>query len=583
MYEVHVRHTDFVPTTLAETRPPIFSIHATSDAATMQIQIALNIVALAHRAIERLHYSDSVQTAWRLTTHHAKLASGPLPKFRLLSNADDPAFPLSRAISYLKYGQPRSLYWMKKQEQGKIITVTEVEEAVNLDLGWRVEARAQVSLTISGGVLADLPSFGYVISYRTSRMRHTLTALFSKTVTSIALLQSEYEQHTPDELIQNNRKLKQKLPMLVDSAATLIVCPPHIALQWNTELRNFLSSEQYDVYDVRLIQSFGQLQKLGMDDLQKSRVIVVSWSVFAEPEYISHIADFTAMPEPSISGRRAFETWFNRAMEEVPDQLAELQSTTYEAFRNLAESKRVQRSKDDAFNLTLPITIQHGSAYKSFEDMQTSLGSSMKNSKNKHQTKPKTMTPSHQAPLLHLFRFNRVIIDEYHYLNTAKGLDNVVASVNVKQIAAYKRWLLSAMGNFSDVDQIASYLGIKLGRHCVDDSPSTARANKGRQSEATLVEDLLAQTEVRSRQWHEARHQRAQEFLDLFVRQNSASLQHITCTEKIVPVEMDIGHHAVYLELSQHLISQKMQIKKLNNKKNSDRIDRLNASLENSE
>jgi len=168
-------------------------------------------------------------------------------------------------------------------------------------------------------------------------------------------------------------------------------------------------------------------------------------------------------------------------------------------------------------------------------------------------------------------------------LNTAKGLDNVVASVNVKQIAAYKRWMLSAMSNFSDVDQIASYLGIKLGRHCVDDSPSTARANKGRQSEATLVEDFLAQTEVRSRQWHEARHQRAQEFLDLFVRQNSASLQHITCTEKIVPVEMDIGHHAVYLELSQHLISQKMQIKKLNNKKNSDRIDRLNASLENSE
>jgi hypothetical protein len=139
------------------------------------------------------------------------------------------------------------------------------------------------------------------------------------------------------------------------------------------------------------------------------------------------------------------------------------------------------------------------------------------------------------------------------------------------------------LGNFSDVDQIASYLGIKLGRYCVDDSSSTTRADRSRRTETTLVEDFLAQTEVRSRQWHQARHERAQQFLDLFVRQNSASLEHITCIQEILPVEMDIGHHAVYLELSQHLISQKMQIKKLINKKNSDRNERLNASLNNSE
>jgi hypothetical protein len=61
---------------------------------------------------------------------------------------------------------------MKRQEQGKTITITEVEEAVGLELEWRVEVRAQVDLTVRGGVLADLPSFGYVTSHHTTHETH---------------------------------------------------------------------------------------------------------------------------------------------------------------------------------------------------------------------------------------------------------------------------------------------------------------------------------------------------------------------------------------------------------------------------
>jgi hypothetical protein len=85
-----------------------------------------------------------------------------------------------------------------------------------------------------------------------------------------------------------------------------------------------------------------------------------------------------------------------------------------------------------------------------------------------------------------------------------------------------------------------------------------------------------------SQQWHQARHQRAQEFLDIFVRQNEASLEHVPCHEELRAVDLDVAHHAVYLELSQHLISQRMQVKRLKNKAESDRTSRLNASLNNS-
>lgn len=43
---------------------------------------------------------------------------------------------------------------------------------------------------------------------------------------------------------------------------------------------------------------------------------------------------------------------------------------------------------------------------------------------------------------------------------------------------------------------------------------------------------------------------------------------------------MDLAHHAVYLELSQHLNSQRMQVKRLRNRGESDRVSRLNAKPE---
>jgi hypothetical protein len=59
-------------------------------------------------------------------------------------------------------------------------------------------------------------------------------------------------------------------------------------------------------------------------------------------------------------------------------------------------------------------------------------------------------------------------------------------------------------------------------------------------------------------------------FLDNFLRQNEADVLHIQCSEKLVLVELDAAQHAIYLELSQYLISQRTQIKKLNKESGSD-------------
>ncbi|KAF2027883.1 hypothetical protein EK21DRAFT_70985 [Setomelanomma holmii] len=550
-----------------KTRPPIFEIRAAANDGTTDIQVAMNISALVHRAKGRLRCSGPVTTTWRLVVDHFDPPPEPFPKFRLLSNSADTPFRLSPALSYLRNAQPKSLSWMRSQETGRSITVMEVEEAIDVGLGWRAEAQAHTSTQVRGGVLADLPSFG-------------------KTVTTIALIQSEFEECTPEVLLEMNSQVCAGRPTYIDTASTLIVSPPTIVRQWQTELKKFLGPSQFDAYNVLLVETFAQLRKLSIDDIRKSRIMIVSWSVFGEEEYIAHLARFTAMPEPGLSGRRAFDVWLRRALEEVPIQLETMNNTNYEAFTTSASDKLQARLRHDDYKVTLPIKINHGSAYQSFQSMKSSSSRSKAKSKPKFTARTKASgEDDHQVPLLHLFRFNRVVVDEYHYLNDEKKMDNVVASVCVKQVVAHKRWVLSgtpALGNFSDVDQIASYLGVKLGRNYPGDGMAMTQRDKAMRADQTLVEDFLARTEIMSRQWHQARHDRAQDFLDAFVRQNEACLGHIACEEQIVSVELNIGHHAVYLELSQHLIAQKMQIKKLNNKLTSDKIDRLNTSLNNS-
>jgi hypothetical protein len=546
-------------------RCPIFYVQTKDDKDMTRIKVGISLASLAHRAKGRLrrlmNSNGSINSSWRLLTDHADTSSARFPTFHLSSNATDALYagPLT-----LKHGllglQPRALTWMRTQETGVPLEITEIEEAIHPGLGWRAEARAQTMTEIQGGVLADQPSFG-------------------KTVTTIALIQSEFEEHSPEAILCQNESAAKKLPRLINTAATLIVCPPHIAMQWQTELEKFLGRQQYDAYKVCVVKDFVELKKLTIHDIQQSRVVVVSWSVLSADDYISELACTTSMPGPVDSNGRAFSAWFEAVGEYLPAQISKLQTEDISRFKQTTQDLLKQRLQQSEFKATLPVKLQHGSNYQSFE----SIRAAGQRKSGKSQPPPKrNLSGSRKSiiPLIHLFRFNRVVVDEYHYLNDYKK-----TAISVKEIRAHKRWILSgtpALANFTDVDDIASFLGARLGRFAVGAGKRTAM-DDSIINDQTAVERFLSKTEVMSHQWHQARHERAQEFLDLFVRQNEASLEHIPCQQELRAVNLDIAHHAVYLELSQHLISQRMQVKRLRNKADSDRTSRLNASLDNSE
>ena len=547
-----------------KSRCPIFHVQTKDDKDMTRIEVGISLASLAHRAKGRLwrltNNNGSINSSWRLLTDHADTSSARFPKFHLSSNATDALYAGPLTLEHKLLGlQPRALNWMRNQEAGVQLEITEIEEAIHPGLGWRAEARAQTTTEIQGGVLADQPSFG-------------------KTVTTIALIQSEFEEFSPEAILCQNESAAKKLPQLIKTAATLIVCPPHIAMQWQTELEKFLGRQEYDAYKVCVVKDFAELKKLTIHDIQQSRVVVVSWSVLSVDDYISELAYTTAMPEPADSNGRAFSAWFEAVGEYLPAQISKFQTEDISRFKQTTQELLKQRLQQPEFKANLPVKLQHGSNYQSFESVraagQKKSGLSQPPSKRNTSQSRKSI-----IPLIHLFRFNRVVVDEYHYLNDYKK-----TAISVKRISAHKRWILSgtpALANFTDIDNIASFLGVRLGRFAVGAGKRTA-LDESIINDQTAVERFLSKTEVMSNNWHQDRHQRAQKFLDLFVRQNEASLEHIPCQEELRAVDLDIAHHAIYLELSQHLISQRMQVKRLQNKQDSDRASRLNASLNNS-
>ena len=551
-----------------KSRPSAIQINVTGGPDHTRIRVGLNVASLLHRVKASLGHEESVNTAWRLLTDHVNIPAQPFTKFYLRSNTADTTTVTSTLPSYLGSAQAKSLAWMIKQEQGKKMVITEVEEDIHTGLGWRLEARAQTTKTARGGVLADLPSFG-------------------KTVTTIALIQNEFNLKTPEAIVaQNLFTTTAESTSLINIAATLIVCPPHIAPQWRAEFSKFVKTKGFTLDDVLLIEDYAGLKNLKMDHLRKIKAVIVAWTVFADEEYISQLARFTAMPEPALTSRRAFDTWLSRASDEIPDRLTAFRGQSYQEFRQSTAELLRARLQQPQFQATLPLKIGHGSAYESFKSTQPSSKShnSMTRNKASFTEKASRSYPLKEVPLLHLFKFNRIVVDEYHYLNDEKN-KNFLSAISVKKIAAHKRWVLSgtpAMANFSDIDQIASFLGISLGRTFLGDGTITTQAEKLVKADQTPVEDFLSRTEIKTRQWHQARHDRAQAFLNIFVRQNEAELQHIACSEMLLPVKLDAAHYAVYLELSQHLIAQKMQLKKLSKRMGSDKTERLNDSLNNS-
>ncbi|KAI0701486.1 hypothetical protein BC835DRAFT_1303658 [Cytidiella melzeri] len=270
------------------------------------VRIGVNIASLMHRAMSRLPTAgrtEPVTVAWRLNSNFSPMAVAQLTKFQLLSNRHDESHSQPPSFKTpLRPEQLRSLTWMLRQESADAppFMEEEISEAILHPLGWRVEGRAQRPHRVRGGVLADEVGYG-------------------KTAITLGLIDCAAK-----DVQREYSELDDKLfPGKVAVKGTLVIVPPHLTGQWESECRKFAGKR----FKIVNIATASNLNSTSVEDITESDIIIVASNLFRSGVYLENLADFSAsggLPEKQEG--RYFDARLNITLDALQKQVDRLKS-----------------------------------------------------------------------------------------------------------------------------------------------------------------------------------------------------------------------------------------------------------------
>ncbi|GLB41686.1 putative C-5 cytosine-specific DNA methylase [Lyophyllum shimeji] len=260
------------------------------------VRVGVNIPSLVHRALARLPSANRTEPAvlsWRIDTNFTPWVALDVPPFRLLSNKSDkehrqpPSFKLD-----LRPEQLRSLGWMLRQESRKTepFVEEEISEAILNSLGWRAEGRAQRPVHVRGGVLADQVGYG-------------------KTAITLGLI--DCASKNVDKEFEDMGDIPGKIPV----KGTLVIVPPHLTKQWNSEVKKFTGKR----FRVEVISTVANLNSLTIEAIQEADIIIVASNLFGSRVYLENLeflAGTGALPQRD---GRHFNAHLDKALESLKD------------------------------------------------------------------------------------------------------------------------------------------------------------------------------------------------------------------------------------------------------------------------
>jgi site-specific DNA-cytosine methylase len=424
-----------------------------SDLGTMNLKISFNPETLIHRAVSNLQNPhQNVKVSWRLITDYTAPPKIHLPEFTIKNNDLDPPTTQPTGFKFsLRREQLRSLGWMLRQEADDIepFVEEEVEEAEIAQIGWRGEGRATKPVLVRGGVLADQVGYG-------------------KTITSLALIDRQKE---PDF-----QASKEEINGRVNLKATLVLIPQHLAKQWHDEIDKFFKIKPKIIEIGNTVSS---LKKYTIKQFQDADIIIAPWSIFEGDEYLFLIAQFAGVVElPDKSSSRAQSAWYHNTLSDISEHVEKLKNGGRD-LRTAVDAKYAsQKSQAESVECIIPSKRLRGQAY--LNEKLKLAGTKRKNKEISTGNKGSyTHLPtargdpfglqaiengnapwnSLKSPLLEMFQFSRIIVDEYTYIS---GKDSII----IPKLRAKARWILSGtppIQDFADVKSISTFLGINLG------------------------------------------------------------------------------------------------------------------------
>ncbi|KAJ7224160.1 hypothetical protein GGX14DRAFT_424530 [Mycena pura] len=290
---------------------------------TGTVRVGFNAPTLLHRALSRLpaiNRPEPATVSWRLNTNFTRTVYQSLPKFTIASNKHDKehAQPPHFKIN-LRKEQLRSLEWMVQQESNDAppFIEEEISEAILPSLGWRAEGRAQRPVRVRGGVLADAVGYG-------------------KTATTLGLIDCA-SKSVQEEFAQMGR-----VDGKVALKATLVVVPPHLTRQWESEIKKFTKSH----FRVIVLATLANLNPLTIEDFQNADIIIVASTLPKSQAYADNLQLLAGNGVlPNSAGRH-----FNARLQEISASLKTQTNRLQDegAAAVMKEIKRAQAAEQEA-------------------------------------------------------------------------------------------------------------------------------------------------------------------------------------------------------------------------------------------
>ncbi|KXN87439.1 Putative SWI/SNF-like matrix-associated actin-dependent [Leucoagaricus sp. SymC.cos] len=532
------------------------------------IRVGINIPTLLHRALSRLpshNRPEKPLLSWRLDTNYTPTVNPNLPKFTILSNKTDKEHAQPPNFKTpLRKEQLRSLEWMLRQESKDVAPFVEEEisEALLTPLGWRAEGRAQRPVKVKGGVLADQVGYG-------------------KTAITLGLIDCTYKD------VKKEFAAMDRIPGKIAVKATLVIVPPHLTRQWNSEVIKFCGKGRFKVV---VITTVSNLNGVTIEEIKEADIVIIASNIFKSNVYLENLESLAGAGELPVKEGRHFNAQLEKSLESLAKQVDRLQDEGSEAVLTAMKEGRGKAEEEARANALVQTKRLKGRSYREaaekLEEEAARKTKSFAPSSPQSPASPSSMVmevvipvkpvkrdwTQMQAPPMEIFHFARKVIDEYTYL------DGKIHSL-ITKLSAERKWVLSGtppIHDFAALKTIAAFLNLHLGVD--DDGEGQSQEVKKRRREQTAVEKFHSFREVHTLEWHAHRHGVGQTFLNQFVRQNIAEIDEIPWTEKIEHITLPAAERAIYLELEHHLRALDMTIKR-GKKTESDREKRLAKSL----
>jgi len=551
-----------------KTRPSPFNIQlklsasrSGSENVVVDARIGINAVALAQSALglfpresygrksilndsspngESTINSDCI-FEWRVQPHveDTSYSAGRFPKLILSSNKKDKA--AAQPPNFKKYPlrpeQLRSLSWMLSQEATDYpFYEEEVEEGILPKLGWRAEGRVRRPVMVRGGLIADEVGYG-------------------KTAITLGLIDAGRAVNGDDHAVP-----KEYQRGFFATKASLVVIPSHLAGQWPNEIKKFLGNSKRIV----AIKSMADFNKVSVSDIQQADIVLVNFSVLSSEKYFERLARLAGVNSKSFPTGTAkaadglFNTVYKESTSKLEDRVQQLKDDASSVYDSIEDDALVHKQEEEnaeagvrrdgkkAVYATISEEQTKGGHTNAINMSGEEDGSSCRKKKSSQKTKEKSdgkkpgakdldpwdLSKSQvqndvgkmKCPPLELFHWQRLVLDEFHYILEKNNRSRVCAMM--LGLKARNRWCLSGTpphANFNDVQGLSALLGVHLGKS----EPLPGETASNLQDGQSSFDAFSSLMEVKSMQWHERRHEVAQGFLDRFLRQNRAEIDEI--------------------------------------------------------